>query len=574
MKKNAIGSFDDDVGRGERKAGFTFYQTGAIAAMLVVAVWGLAVLLSLLVIPGSADRMELTYFGTLIIAYLVLAPLYWKRVRWGYVAGIVLVIGSFVGAGYAAWEGVLFFSWSAYNLSVIIVYIIALTGLFFSYKSFRELPSTRGKRPFLPLGGVVLILIVSGAAFWSNAESIRASMLGNIDGKLQSLETLDEKIRFLMSKGNIPSLVAGIVVNDSLVWTGGYGADPNETVYQIASVTKPFVATAIMQLYEQNLIDLDADVNEYLPFSLRHPEYPDRPITIQMLLTHQSGLAHYTIQYRSYVEDEEILGWRSENLGWSVVRFDPYPSFAEFLEGYLTPGGPYHSPDAWSSSEPGTGFFYSSLGYDVLGYVVERVTDQSFTDYLQGNILDPLNMTSIGFSVYDFPERQAAPHERVYGVLSKCGVVKLPFYDRRLIGGGGMVSTVTDLTRFMIAHMNDGRIKGVQLLEPESVGLMHGRAVSFSTQGLWVGYGYGWIHHNDDPVRFIDMRGSQGHGGEDMGYQSSMWFVEEEQGGYGILLMSNINESFKPNIVGVSTIYKKIEELLLREASSMFSKNP
>jgi CubicO group peptidase (beta-lactamase class C family) len=145
----------------------------------------------------------------------------------------------------------------------------------------------------------------------------------------------------------------------------------------------------------------------------------------------------------------------------------------------------------------------------------------------------------------------------VCGVLSKCGVVKLPFYDRRLIGGGGMVSTVTDLARFMIAHMNDGRINGVQLLEPESVGLMHGRAVSFSTQGLWVGYGYGWIHHNDDPGRFIDMRGSQGHGGEDMGYQSSMWFVEEEQGGYGILLMSNINESFKPNIVGVSTVYKK-----------------
>jgi hypothetical protein len=165
MNKNASGSFDDEAGRGERKAGFTFYQTGAVAAMLVVAVWGLAVLLSLLVTPGGADRMELTYLGTVIIAYLVLVPLYWKRVRWSYVAGIVLIFGLFVGAGYAAWEGVLFFSWSAYNLSVIIVYIIALMGLFFSYKSFRELPSMRRKRPFLPLGGIVLILIVSGAAF-------------------------------------------------------------------------------------------------------------------------------------------------------------------------------------------------------------------------------------------------------------------------------------------------------------------------------------------------------------------------------------------------------------------------
>ena len=570
MNKGASGSFDDKAGRVERKADYTFNQTGATASMLVVAVWGLAVLLSLLVTPGSADRTELTYFGTLIIGYLVLVPLYWRRVRWGYVAGIALIFGSFLGAGYAAWEGVLFFSWSAYNLSVIIVYVIALAGLFFSYKSFRELPSARGKRALLPLGGMVLILIVSGAAFWSNAETIRAGMLGNIDGKLRSLETLDEKIRFLMSKGSIPSLAAGIVVNDSLVWTGGYGADPYETVYNIASITKTFVATAILQLYERNLIDLDTDINEHLPFSLRHPEYPDKPITIRMLLTHQSGLAHYTAQYRSYVDDEEILGWRLKSLGWSVFRFDPYPSFAEFLEGYLTPGGPYHSPDAWSPHEPGTGFYYSSLGYDVLGYIVERVTDQSFTDYLQENILDPLNMTSTGFSVSDFPERQAAPHERVQGVLSKCGVVKLPFYDRLLIGGGGMVSTVTDLARFLIAHMNDGGINGFQLLEPESIDAMHGRAVSFPPQSPAVGYGYGWIQRNDNPARLIDMRGSQGHGGEDMGYQSSMWFVEEEQGGYGIVMLTNINESFKQNIVGVSTIYNKIEELLLREASSRY----
>ena len=568
MDKDVSVSFDDEVRRGERKAGFTFYQTGAVAAMLVIAVWGLEVLLSLLITPGGADRMELTYFGVLIIGYLVATPLYWNRVRWGYVAGIVLIFGAFVGAGVAAWERVLFFSWSAYNLSVIIVYIIALMGLFFSYKSFKELPFIGEKRPFFSLVGMGLILIVSGAVFWSSAESMRTSMLGNIDGKLQSLETLDEKIRFLMSKGDIPSMAAGIVVNDSLVWTGGYGADPHETVYLIASITKPFVATAILQLYEQNLVDLDADINEYLHFSLRHPEYPDKPITTRMLLTHQSGLAHYNIQYRSYVEDDETLDWRSENLGWSVVRYDPYPSFAEFLEGYLTPSGSYHSPDAWISSEPGTQFYYSSLGYDILGYVVERVTDQSFTDYLQENILDPLNMTSTGYSVSDFPESQAVPHERVYGVLSKT-LVKLPLYDRTIIGGGGMRSTVSDLAMFLIAHMNDGKIGGVQLLKPGTIELMHGKAVSFPPQSPVVGYGYGWIHNNEDPLNFIDMRGSQGHGGEYLGYMSAMWFVEEEQGGYGIILLTNVNENIKSSVVGAPEICRLIQELLLLEASLM-----
>jgi len=573
MNSTTSGSNADKVDHRERMADYTFNQLGATATILVILVWSLASIWLHLATPGGADKTEMTYFSTLGIGFLMLAPLYWKRVRWSYVAGILLILASFLGAGVAAWSRILFFSWSIYNVSVIIVYVAALLGMFFSYRSFREFPSTSRSRAFLSLSGMVLILIVCGAAFWSGTDLMRASMLGNINGKLQSLEPLDEKIRFLMSKGNIPSLAAGIVVNDSLVWTGGYGADPYETVYQIASVTKPFVATAILQLYEQNLIDLDTDINEYLPFSLRHPEYPDKPITIRMLLTHQSGLAHYTIQYRSYVEDEEILEWRSRNLGSSVVRYNPYPSFAEFLEGYLTPGGPYHSPDAWTSSEPRKGFFYSSLGYDVLGYVVERVTDQRFTDYLQESILDPLNMTSTGFSVSDFPESQAIPYERVYGVLSKT-LVELPLYDRILIGGGGMRSTVQDLSKFMIAHMNDGKIDGLQLLKPGSIELMHGKAVSFPHQSPVVGYGYGWIHHNVNPINFIDMRGSQGHGGECLGFMSAMWFVEEEQGGYGIILLTNVNENIKSNVVGAPEIYRLIQELLLREASLMFKQTP
>jgi CubicO group peptidase (beta-lactamase class C family) len=568
MNGSTSGSNADKVEHREKITEYTFNQLGATAAILVILVWSLVSIWLHLATPGGADKIEMTYFGALGIGFLILAPLYLKRVRWSYIAGILLILGLFMGAGVAAWSRILFFSWSIYNISVILVYIAALVGMFFSFNSFREPQSNRRSRALLSLSGTVFILIISGAVIWSSTDLMHSNMLSNIDSGLHSIETVDEKIQFLMSKGNIPSLVAGIVVNDSLVWTGGYGADPYETVYLIASITKPFVSTAILQLYEQNLIELDTDINEYLPFSLRHPEYPDKPITIRMLLTHQAGLAHYTIQYRSYVEDEEILEWRSDNLGWSIVRYDPYPSFAEFLEDYLKPNGPYHSPNAWTSSEPGTQFYYSSLGYDILGYVVERVTDQSFTDYLQENILDPLNMTSTGFSVSDFPESQAVPYERVYGVLSKT-LVKLPLYDRILIGGGGMRSTVSDLTNFLIAHMNDGKIEGLQLLKPESIELMHRKAVSFSSQSPILGYGYGWIHNNENPVNFIDMRGSQGHGGEYLGYMSAMWFVEEEQGGYGIILLSNVNENIKSNIMGAPEIFRLIQELLLLEASLM-----
>lgn len=132
-----------------------------------------------------------------------------------------------------------------------------------------------------------------------------------------------------------------------------------------------------------------------------------------------------------------------------------------------------------------------------------------------------------------------------------------------------MRSTVSDLAMFLIAHMNDGKIGGVQLLKPGTIELMHGKAVSFPPQSPVVGYGYGWIHNNEDPVNFIDMHGSQGHGGEYLGYMSAMWFVEEEQGGYGIILLTNVNENIKSSVVGAPEICRLIQELLLLEASLM-----
>ena len=81
------------------------------------------------------------------------------------------------------------------------------------------------------------------------------------------IDQLDEKIEALMGEGDISSLAAAIVVNDEIVWTRGYGEqDTLDRMHDIASITKSLVATAVLQLYEQGLIDLDDDVNQYLPF--------------------------------------------------------------------------------------------------------------------------------------------------------------------------------------------------------------------------------------------------------------------------------------------------------------------
>lgn len=401
--------------------------------------------------------------------------------------------------------------------------------------------------------------------------------LDRIGNQLQKLETLDEQIQFLVDEGDLTSATVGIVINDSLVWAQAYGEADLNTVYDIGSITKPFVATAVLQLYERGLIDLDEDVNEYLPLNLRHPEYPDTPITIRMLLTHQSGLAHFSDQYMGYHMGEETVDWMSENRGWHLPRYDPSPPFAEFLEGYVTPGGAYYTPGVWVAAEPGTEYSYSTPGYDILAYLVECVTGQPFSEYAQDNIFTPLGMTSTGFSVADFPGRVALPYERVYGVLSKANA-ELPLSDVRTIGGGGMLSTVPDLAQFMIAHLNQGQVDGARLLEPETIALMQEKAVSFPLGRAdlnQVAYGLGLGHIREEPWstwgHLYDMHGATGHGGSWFGYQGQMWFVEEEEGGYGMVLLVNTEFDFKEaRDLWLFASPLKLQVLLMEEAAAMY----
>ena len=113
-------------------------------------------------------------------------------------------------------------------------------------------------------------------------------------------QNFDKKIQLLMKLAHMPSLSTCVIKNESVVWSKTYGyydlknkkLATQNTIYMVASISKMFTAIAIMQLWEQGLFDLDDDVNDYLPFELRNPHYPDVPITFRMLLAHQSSLGN------------------------------------------------------------------------------------------------------------------------------------------------------------------------------------------------------------------------------------------------------------------------------------------
>ena len=108
----------------------------------------------------------------------------------------------------------------------------------------------------------------------------------------------EQKIQEIVLSGDLPSVQIAVIDQNQLVWSKTlWKKNDNHYVYMNGSVQKVVDATAILQLYEKGKIDLDADINDYIPFEVKHPEYPDIPITIRMLLSHRSGLDAVSDQF-------------------------------------------------------------------------------------------------------------------------------------------------------------------------------------------------------------------------------------------------------------------------------------
>lgn len=328
-------------------------------------------------------------------------------------------------------------------------------------------------------------------------------------------DDFDQTLNELMMNAHLPSLAVGIIRNDTLVWSQGYGfasirekKRPNEnTVYMLASISKTFTTTAIMQLWEQGLFDLDDDVNDYLPFSVRNPKYPEVPITFRMLLSHQSSLSGNNIRLFTY---------------FSLLHL-PYT----YLEEYLTPGGSLYSPRNWRDEVPGESQTYSSTGIELLGYLVECITCQSFTEYCTNHILIPLEMNNSSYYLDDFEKNELAV-QYVY-LLGR--YIPLPHFEDRNYASGGLRSTVSDLSHYLIAFMNGGIYKDTRILNDDTIDLVFTLQYNDSRfPGFGLGWQIFWGHGNNSSTRV-------GHNGGMPGSLTYMFYHVEHNA--GVIILSN-----------------------------------
>jgi CubicO group peptidase (beta-lactamase class C family) len=316
-----------------------------------------------------------------------------------------------------------------------------------------------------------------------------------------------------------PSIATCIIKYNEVVWSNAYGyydienkkEATTQTLYLQASVSKTVTATALMQLYEKGLFDLDDDVNEYLPFSLRNPNYPDIPITIKMILSHRSSLADDNLHWvaLSYLPgDPDVEGF-------------PYP----WLQEYLTPGGSAYSSSTWSTAKPGEEYYYANIGFSIVAYLVELLSHQDFNDYCKEHIFKPLQMNTTGFRLRDLDiDNIAVPYEFKNGEY-----FRHPHYGIHVLYPAITLRTsIEEYSHFIIAHMNGGVWNGVRILNESTVELMH--RAHFSPNDKY-NYGLGWQITNTPSQK------SYGHSGGYVGVLSLVTIIPDDN--TAVILFSN-----------------------------------
>jgi len=368
------------------------------------------------------------------------------------------------------------------------------------------------------------------------------------DTKLRFNDTseLADQIEQIVLEAGLPSLQVALISEDEIAWSQCFGKGANlQQVYMIGSVQKVFDATALLQLSEKGLIDLDADINTYLPFSIRHVDYPDQSITIRMLATHKSGLDNFRYHFAWETECMAYPKYRSTcNEELLSLKSDAY------LKESLQEDGLNYCPEAWQS-KPGEEYNYSVTGYLILKYLISQVANQSYVEYMKGNIFDPLEMDNAGFYLSEFEGRHAIPYTFLSGEYEE-----MPLWN----GNGDLMRmTAVDLAKFQIALMNDGRYQEVQLLQPETVELM--RKVTTHRNSF-----FNRISKFFNSGRGISIQhfkgGWMGYGGSVPGYICLWRFNPDAQAGYSFLINANSIVMNTDDLKLITAAYTRLQKII------------
>jgi CubicO group peptidase (beta-lactamase class C family) len=314
---------------------------------------------------------------------------------------------------------------------------------------------------------------------------------------------LDEELGREMEKHHIAGAAVSVVKDGKLFFAKGYGdadrkkgipVDPEQTVFRIGSVTKLFTYTAVMQLVEQGKLELEEDINTYLDF--RIPDTYPQPITLKHLMTHTAGFETRYFEVAALDADDQL---------------PPREWLISHMPARVSPPGDYAA--------------YSNYGTSLAGYIVARVSGEPYDQYIQEHILNPLGM--VHTTAYSPMPPDIRAHTSVGYTYEDGAFQVFPHYlgQPALVPAGEVHASATDIARFMIAHLQDGRysasnIAEARILKETTAQQMH--STLYTPDPRILGTAYGFFDFSDDGQRTI------GHSGESAPFYTLLLLLPDQ----------------------------------------------
>jgi CubicO group peptidase (beta-lactamase class C family) len=353
----------------------------------------------------------------------------------------------------------------------------------------------------------------------------------------------EDSIAAILQQHEVMGLAVAVVKKGKLVYTHSFGWKNKElnqplqddNLFRIASISKSFSATAIMQLVEAKKISLDDDISKLVGFTVRHPKFPNTVITLRMILSHRSAIN----DSQGYFTLDAINP--AKNINWQKC---------------------------YSEYEPGTGYRYCNLNYNMAGTIIEKISGERFDRYIQKHILEPLDLYG-GYWVDGLDSTKFTTIYEYSDSLKKLVGQPMAYAPRRdeinnyVMGystpifspTGGMKISAPDLARYMIMHMNKGKANGRRVIKKKS-------AITMQTP-LSEKEGYGLAISTTE--KLITGKTLKGHTGSAYGLFSAMFFDPKEK--WGIVV---INSGSKPGYTdGYHTVIRKtvnaLYEFMIKE---------
>ncbi|MFP4448282.1 MAG: serine hydrolase [Bacteroidales bacterium] len=335
-----------------------------------------------------------------------------------------------------------------------------------------------------------LLLFIAHLAFAGNLNSDTTKLRSYFDGLIQAH----------LDNNEIAGATLSFIKDGEMIFSKGYGyadakndirVQPRQTMFRIGSVSKLFVWTAIMQLYEEGKLELDVDVNSYLS-DFKIPEKFDEPVTLKDIMTHSAGFEEYILGL--FAEDSSALKPMGEIL-------------KEQMPSRVYPPGKLSS--------------YSNHATAIAACVVEEISGRPFYEYVEENILEPLEMKNTTFR-QPVPENTEGKLSKGYklegGELKEKNFEYVPLYPV-----GGASATAEDMANFMLAFLNNGEYNGNRILDSTTMALMQEKAFRHSENVNPMRYGLMDMSYNN--VKIL------GHGGDTFWFHTLFAFMPEEETG-------------------------------------------